>query len=203
MVFTRAGEAQKVLDPPENKPTIHYDHHQIEVSKQKFNRLYRSKRKTHTYGDSATVRRLVTRATTGQLENRDGFLQHLAEGLGRPVPDDRPTVIIFYPGFDECNGTGTSDRYRIKQWHDELENGLQEIAGIQPLYLYKDNYGLRKYYNIINWLEDPDHLVEQQFFRYHYPCRSVVVIGTDGKYQSYFGGFSKDRVWEMARTVLR
>ncbi|MTB51159.1 hypothetical protein [Lewinella sp. W8] len=194
--------AQKILDLDRAEPTFYFDQGGVAISKQKFNRLFRSNRQEYTYGDSATVRRLVARVTEGRLEGRSAFLRSLAEGIGRPVRDDQPTVIVFYPGFDECNSTGTSDRYLIKQWHDEMEEKLLEIADVKPLYLYKDNYGLRKYYNIINWLEDPDQLVEKRFFRYHYPCRSFVVIGVDGRYQSYFGGFSQDRIVEAARAVL-
>jgi hypothetical protein len=194
--------AQKAIDLDQPEPTIFYDQDGEAVSKQKFNRLYRNLRRTHTYGDSAEVRRLVPRIMEGTLDNRGAFLRSLTEGIENPVPEDKPTIIIFYPGFDECNSTGTNDRFEIKQWHKELEEELMTIAGIRPLYLYRDNYGLRKYYNIINWRKDPKGLVEKQFFRYHYPCRSFVVIGVDGTYRSHFGVFSKDQLWEMTKSVV-
>jgi hypothetical protein len=60
---------------------------------------------------------------------------------------------------------------------------------VTPLYIYKNPHGLEKYQGIQQWGADPDGLFEKQFFPFHYPCGSFVVISPKGKYRGILGEY--------------
>jgi hypothetical protein len=63
----------------------------------------------------------------------------------------------------------------------KLEGRLDQMAAVQPIYVYKNKEGLEKYDGIIKWVKDPEGKVERQSFKQHYPCGSFVVISTKGE----------------------
>lgn len=91
----------------------------------------------------------------------------------------------------------------IKNWFNELENGLDKIAQIKPIYIYKDNEGLKKYKGIVEWKKDPNGTVEHHFFKHHYPCLSFTVISNTGNYISFFSEFAKEHVWQLTREMYK
>lgn len=50
---------------------------------------------------------------------------------------------------------------------------------------------------------EDNQLIEQTFFKHHYPCSSFTVVDQDGNYRSYFGAFVKEEVAKTARAVKR
>ena len=69
------------------------------------------------------------------------------------------------------------------------------MANTKPVYIYKDGEGLEKYDGIIKWHKDPNKIIEELFFKYHYPCMSFVAISGNGEFISFFGEFGKETVW--------
>jgi hypothetical protein len=56
--------------------------------------------------------------------------------------------------------------------------------------------------NIFTVLDDQfKPMAERLFFKYHYPCESFVVISKKGEFISYFGEYSKEYVWKVAKIL--
>ena len=172
-----------------------------EISKSKF----RQKRSTNQYLDiqidSLNQKKLIERTKTGKLENFEAYRSLVSNKTSVKLDNTKPLVIIYHPGKDACNSSGSATKETLKNWYGTLEDGVQQLKANAPIYLYKEKEGLEKYDGILNWHKDPDGLTEKLFFKYHYPCSSFVVISSDGEYVSYFGEFSKEYVWNAINLV--
>ena len=174
-----------------------------EISKSKF----RQKRSTNQYLDiqidSLNQKKLIERTKTGKLENFEAYRSLVSNKTSEKIDNTKPLVIIYHPGKDACNSSGSATKETLKNWHKTLEDGVQQLKANAPIYLYKEKEGLEKYDGILNWHKDPDGLTEKLFFKYHYPCSSFVVISSDGEYISYFGEFSKEYVWNAINLISK
>ena len=174
-----------------------------EISKSKF----RQKRSTNQYLDiqidSLNQKKLIERTKTGKLENFEAYRSLVSNKTSVKLDNTKPLVIIYHPGKDACNSSGSATKETLKNWYETLEDGVQQLKANAPIYLYKEKEGLEKYDGILNWHKDPDGLTEKLFFKYHYPCSSFVVISSDGEYVSYFGEFSKEYVWNAINLISK
>lgn len=181
--------------------TRYFDEYNIEISKTKFNRIRSSNKILGIQGDSINHKRLTTREKRGKLTNRQLLSSLLEKEINQKIDSTKPIVIIYYPGKDPCNSSGTASKEYIKIWFDKLEEGIYQIAQTKPIYIYKDSDGLETYHGILTWHKDPENTIERLFFEYHYPCSSFVVISKNGDYISYFGEFGKGYVWEATEIM--
>lgn len=174
-----------------------------EISRSKF----RQKRSTNQYLDiqidSLNQKKLIERTKTGKLENFEAYRSLISNKSSEKLDDTKPVVIIYHPGKDACNSSGSATKETLKNWHKTLEDGVQQLKANTPIYIYKEKEGLEKYDGVLNWHKDPDGLTEKLFFKYHYPCSSFVVISSDGEYVSYFGEFSKEYVWNAINLISK
>lgn len=181
----------------------YFNENNIEISKSKFNRIRSTNKLLDITGDSINHKKLTLREKRGKINDRKSLELSLEKATNLELDSDKPIVIIYYPGKDDCNSSGTTDKRWIKSWHEELEEGLKQIAEVKPLYIFKDNDGLKKYDGILIWREDPERIVERLFFKHHYPCASFVVISRNGDYISYLGEFRKEYVWKATQIMNR
>ena len=181
--------------------TKYFDENNLEISKLKFIRNLSTNNLLEIQGDSVNHKKLVLREKRGQINNREILESMLENAIMQELDPNKPIVIIYYPGKDPCNSSGTTDKERIRNWYAQLEEGLLQVAQVKPVYIYKENDGLTKYDGILEWKKDPDGIVEKMFFEHHYPCSSFAVISKSGEYISYFGEFGKEYVWEAAQIM--
>lgn len=184
------------------KETIRYfDENNIEISKSKFNRIRSRNRLLDVPGDSINFKKLTLREKRGQITNRALLETLLEKEINQELDSTKPLVIIYYPGKDPCNSSNSATKESRRNWFEQLEEGINQVAQTKPIYIYKDNDGLKKYDGILTWHKDPESTVERLFFKHHYPCNSFVVISKEGNYISYFGEFRKEYVWEATHLM--
>ena len=182
------------------KDYSYFDENNVEIDKKTY------KKKKETGGllgfqlDSAKLK-LTAREKRGTLSNMPKFVETLEAGLNTTLDNNKPITIIFYPGEDHCNSVTSMRIDYMKVWYSQLEDGLQQVAEIKPLYIYKDSKGIEDYDGLLDWKQDPNQFIEHLFFKHHYPCKSFVVISSKGDYISYFGEFPKEFVWEAAQIL--
>lgn len=184
-----------------NDNTKYFDENNIEISKSKFNRIRSTNKLLDIPGDSANHKKLTLREKSGEITNRVLLESLLEKETNQEIDSTKPIVIIYYPGKDPCNSSGSATKESRKVWFAQLEDGINQIAQTKPIYIYKNNDGLEKQDGGLTWHKDPEGIVERLFFEYHYPCSSFVVISKDGNYISYFGEFAKDYVWEATQRM--
>jgi len=184
-----------------NHKTKYFDENNMEISRSKFNRIRSTSKLLNIPGDSVNHKKLTLREKSGKITNRAILESLLEKETNQELDSNKPIVIVYYPGKDPCNSSGTATKESRKIWFWQLENGINQVAKIKPIYIYKDNDGLEKYDGVLTWYKDPEGTIERQFFEYHYPCSSFVVISKDGNYISYFGEFGKETVWEATQLM--
>lgn len=117
------------------------------------------------------------------------------------IDGTKPIIIIYHPGKDPCNTSGSATAETMKVWFDELEKGTERIAKVKPIYIAKNLKDLEERDKVLNWYEDTGRIIENLFFSYHYPCSSYVIIAESGKYHAIFGEFGKESVWKNLRRM--
>jgi len=181
----------------------YFDENNIEISKSKFKKIRSTNRLLDIPGDSVNHRNLTERENQGQIKNRDILISLLENELNKKIDTTKLVVIIYYPGMDPCNSSAHYDKDFAKIRQDDFELRLNNLADVKPIYIYKDNEGIKDKYGYEKWHKDPENVVEQLFFRYHYPCQSFVVISKDGKYRSYFGEYGADYLLAVVQYMMK
>lgn len=179
----------------------YFDENNIEISKSKFNRIRSTNRLLAIPGDSINHKKLTLREKRGKINDRKSLELILEKATNLELNSDKPIVIIYYSGKDLCNSSGTTNTEWIKSWYGQLEEGLNQVAEVKPIYIFKDYNGLEKYNGILSWKKDPEKIIEKLFFEHHYPCSSFVVISKNGDYISYFGEFDKESIWVVTKIM--
>lgn len=173
------------------------------VTKKEFNKLKKKNSLLSIQGDSAHHKLLSIRESRGTMDNRKILDSVLTSITNKKIDATKTIVIIYYPGKDPCNSGGMVTKSSRKEWYRELEEKLFQIAQSKPIYIYKNQEGIEKYEGIMKWYKDSDGIIENLFFKYHYPCGSFVVISKAGKFISYFGEYPKDYLWKAAEILNR
>lgn len=138
-------------------------------------------------GDMKLVHRMPVGITDAKLiYEKLGLQQEFLEG--------KPLIVIYYPGKDECNSTGSNDPAYLKNKQKSLLKYAEKHDAVPPFYFYKNPHGLEKYRGIQEWAADPDGLFEKLFFQFHYPCGSFVVISPNGNYRGILGEYPISQV---------
>ncbi len=179
----------------------YFDENNIEISKSKFNRIRSTNKLLDIPGDSVNHKKLTLREKRGKISNRALLESLLEKEIKQELDSTKPLVIVYYPGKDPCNSSGSATKESTKIWFGQLEDGINQVAQTKPIYIYKNNDGLEKDDGVLTWHKDPDGTVEKLFFEHHYPCGSFVVISKDGNYISYFGEFGKEYVWKATQIM--
>lgn len=182
--------------------TRYFDENNVEISELAFNKRLDTRQVFSIPGDSTNHKKLIEREKHGKISNRAGFKSLLEQATNSELDSNKPLVIIYYPGKDRCNSGDSVLTASRKFWFEDLEAGLKQIAKTAPIYIYKNNKGLKKYDGFITWYKDPEGMVEKLFFKHHYPCSSFVVISKEGKFISYFGEYSKELVWKATQKLI-
>ena len=190
-----------IIGIAQTKKDLFFDSEYNQITEEAFEAQLESRAFLEIPGKSDNERQLVARENHGKIVNVAIIYDLLDKNIVEDINRTKPVVIIYYPGKDENNSGGANDKLSLRQRRNQLWKGLDEIAGIKPIYLYKDNDGLKKYRKIITWYPDPESFFENNFFNHHYPGYSFVVISPEGEYISYFGEFPKEFVWEATQQL--
>lgn len=151
-------------------------------------------------GTDSNEKLLIHRMPFGNVEP-DLFYKVL--GMEEALKEGKSLVVIFYPGKDECNSTGSqaNDASYFEKRHEYLVTGTTKRDATEPIYIYKNPHGLEKYKGIMEWIPDPDATFEKNFFKYPYPCRSFVVIHPSGEYRVIFGEFPDSQIIQALKIL--
>ncbi len=180
----------------------YFDENYMPISKAAFKKENRSNDMISVQGDSINHKTLAYREMRGKIKNKKALDSVLSAATNRNVDSSKPIVIIYYPGKDPCNSTGSSDRKHIKKWYEQMEKGVNKIKESTIIYVYKNTdglYGRNDGYK--DWIKDPQNIVENLFFTRHYACSSFVVISEQGRYMSYFGESPQENIWKAVREL--
>jgi len=187
----------------ENKVIKYFDENYKQISETEFENRKSKKQLLSVEGDSTHHKILSPLGYQGTIENKEVLDSLLSSLINKKIDSLKTLVIIYYPGKDECNSSGTATYETRKIWFEELEKKLFKITQTKPIYIYKSKEGLEKYYGLLSWYKDPDGIIEKLFFKYHYPCSSFVVISKTGEFKSSFGEITKENIWSFAKSLTK
>lgn len=185
------------------KKLQYFDTENNEIKKSQFKNKLASRRFFQIPGDSLHHRKLTERQYHGQLTNYENFIHLLESDLGLKIDTSKPLIIIYYPGKDRCNSSGSATKESKNLWHDQMIEGLSQLKVPKPIYIYHKHAEINRKFDLLNWHKDPQGIVERLFFPYHFPCGSFVGISKNGRYFSVYGEYGKSAVWKTAKYLLK
>ncbi|MGM0635833.1 MAG: hypothetical protein ACQESK_07175 [Bacteroidota bacterium] len=188
-----------------NKPKAseikYFDENYEPISKEEYYD-YEKARLLSVTGDSIHHKIHVVREEHGKIENKPKIDSLLSLQSSKDIDPKKPSVIIYYPGKDPCNSSGSSTNEIQRNFYHEMELGINDIADVNILYVYKNTSGLfGKNDGHREWIRDPGKVIEKLFFKRHYSCSSFVVLSENGDYICYFGEFAKESVWAAVELI--
>lgn len=179
----------------------YFDDNDKEISKTEFLNWSLKNSQFKVYNDSLGTGKIISeREEVGTLFS-EKIIQTINKNLNLNLDKNKPLVITFYPGKDPCNSSGYATPKSAHQWNMELIEKSNKITSTNFLFIYKSKEGLKSLKKDI-WYKDPKQLIELNFFKYHYPCSSYVIIFND-KYISYFGEFNKESVLTNLKKITK
>lgn len=182
----------------------YYDTDNKIIDREAFNNVLLDERFYIVENDSLKAFKLMyrnNRDERGSLGDTKNLFKELNEKLNLKLDSSKPLIIYYYPGKDPCNSSGTSTRKSQIQWNKELEKKVKKVADVNVLRIYKNKEGI-KTINDYDWKKDPNGLIENLFFNYHYGCGSFVIINKK-KYSAFFGEYSQRQVIESLKEILK
>ena len=136
---------------------------------------------------------LYQRKTKGKLSAEE--LEKLNISLlNKGSLNNNITIIIFYPGKDNCNNSNS-----ISTWNVFDNDFLKKVEkkNLNNFWIYKSDEDLKYYHpKKVDWKNDDDQVIEKTFFKMHYPCFSFAVIDKEGNYILNLGEFGKQNILE-------
>jgi hypothetical protein len=193
-------EAKRKADYRNSKEIVYYHVNGRIMSESNFNKKLTSRNFFQIPGDSLHQRKLVKRENHGKITDYTKFIQLLETELKLKIDPEKPIVVIYYPGPNACNSSGSATKKTQNEWFSQMEAGIKPKTNA-VLYLYKTTDGMKGRYDLDKYRKDPQGIMEQLFFPYNFPCSSLVVIGKTGNYISYYGEFGKPLVWKFVDYV--
>jgi len=185
----------------QSKPENYYNSSFDKIDKSEFDETL--KKEGYRYNkydlENEIANILYQRKTRGQLSHND--FNDLKNQLNKIAPiSDGIIVIIYYPGKDWCNQKESNSTWNI--FDNDYKKNLKKLNITNQFWIYKNDENLKYYYpKKINWQKDEDQLIENLFFKMHYPCSSSTVIDENGDFISILGEFGKQEIIENIKEL--
>lgn len=167
----------------------YFNHDDIEISAKEFVKI----RNTYEYLviplEDDKHFKLIERFEKDTLENPLRVYEYFEKLIGKELNKNQAVFIDYHPGLDECNTSGNITLDRNKDWNYKLNKVVKKYTQNQILHIAKNNSKILEGQSETGYLYDKDELIEDYFFKHHYPCSSFVIILPDGRYYSWFGEY--------------
>jgi len=183
----------------QKKKVYFYDENDAPTSKNAFWKDKNDRGKLHLKLDldSATVHVKVKRENRGTIPVDElTLIRHdLTTTSGKAVDLNNIIVVDYYPGDDACNAVSTPEQTKfIKEDRKKYLVNLHQLAPVAQFDIYNPNEKGKGLKGLPAGNPDLNDRIRKTFFKYHYPCGSVVIIRPDGQYIAYYGEYSKEQV---------
>jgi len=179
----------------------YFDDENKEITEIEFNKTKIKQGQFKVCNDSLQKCKVVlNRSAEGTIDS-ELLINDLERHLQLKLDKEIPTVIIFYPGKDRCNSSGTATVESQYKAYKNREQLLDRFKMSNHLYIYKDSKNLKTIHKL-NWYKDPQNIIENTFFEYRYPCNSYVII-YNNKYRSYFREFTQQQILNDQAEIIK
>jgi len=184
---------------------VYYDVDNKIIDREAFNNVLLDSRFYSVQNDSLKTSKIMfwnERGEKGSLGDSENLFKELNKKLNLKLDSSKPLIIYYYPGKDPCNSSGVGAKRREQlKWDKELDREVKKVADVNVIRIYKNKEGIKTLEDH-NWKKDPNALIENLFFNYHYGCGSFVIINKE-KYSAIFGEYGQDQVAESLKEILK
>lgn len=187
----------------QSKSENYYDSSFQKISKEEFEKL--SKQKGYSFNqydlEDQVANILFKPKTKGKLTSEEFNLVKKQLNKISPLKNGY-IIIIYYPGKDSCNEVKRNSNWNI--FDKDYQKEVNKLKDNNQYWIYKNDENLKYYYpNKVNWTKDENQILENIFFKMHYPCASSAVIDENGNFISNLGEFGKHYVIEDIKELIK
>lgn len=105
----------------DEKNIKYFDENYNLISKTEYDNIKLKNSLLSIQGDSINHKILSARTYQGRLENKKNLDSLLFSTTNNKIDSSKSMVIIYYPGKDPCNSSGSATKSYIRAWNEELE----------------------------------------------------------------------------------
>jgi hypothetical protein len=179
------------------------DQNNKQITAEEFVRIMDSQDVLVVDNDSLKTYKIVTeRIVKGKIGNFELIAEKLQSRTNIVIDRTKPIVVIYHPGKDRYNSSGSSSNSERRTWFNTLTRKVKRIAKVEPIYVYKTKEGTERYEGILTWHKDPEGIIERTFFDYHYPSSSYVLLSPNGNYIAAYGECPKELLWKHLEELV-
>jgi len=186
----------------QNKKIIFADEDLNILSKEEYlnNPLQKKHFEYEVKNDSSIIRVKVERQKFGRIDKATNqkirvYLQNLSN---YPIDSSKTIVINYFPSVDKCQGKDNWNSFFIQKCNSYIKR-LEKINNISQFFIFKDKNSVKNFGRKFKWYKDEDKLIEKNFFKFHYPCFSYVIIKPNGNYYSERGEYNISSIPEKLK----
>jgi hypothetical protein len=185
----------------QEKRHVYYNDKYKEISKEDFTRQLKNLSFIDVYHHNETQVNciLIKRKNKGQLNDTLYAKLKLSLYPNKKMDNDL-ALIVFYPGLDDCNKNVSLSIF--DNFDEKFLKKLNKIGASDHFFIYKyEELSKSLYSDFPKWQRDKNEVIENLFFKYHYPCASFVVIDKKGNYISFFGEYDNDAILDLFKEL--
>lgn len=186
----------------QNKKIIFADEDLNILSKEEYlkNPLQKKHFEYEAENDSSIIRIKVERQKFGRIDKATNqkiriYLQNLSNS---PIDSSKTIIINYFPSVDKCQGKDNWNSFFIQKCNNYIKE-LEKINNISQFFIFKDENAVKNFGRKFKWYKDENKLIEKNFFKFHYPCFSYIIIKPNGNYYSERGEYNISSIPEKVK----
>lgn len=186
----------------QNKKIIFADEDLNILSKEEYlkNPLQKNHFEYEVENDSSIIRIKVERQKFGRIDKATNqkiriYLQNLSNS---PIDSSKTIIINYFPSVDKCQGKDNWNSFFIQKCNNYIKE-LEKINNISQFFIFKDENAVKNFGRKFKWYKDENKLIEKNFFKFHYPCFSYIIIKPNGNYYSERGEYNISSIPEKVK----
>lgn len=188
-----------VCNSQNKKKEIFVNENFIEISKKEFQEKINNK---YYYfykieNDSLVAYVKVPTEKFGKItqSNYQTVIQSLSNYSNKKIDSTKTIIINYFPSKDDCLGDRNWDWYFKKSTKKFLKE-VSKKKDLLQFFIFKDESSVKNFGKHFSYYLDVENTIEKEFFKYHYPCFSYVVLKPNKTYYTKRGEYNINEVLE-------
>jgi len=146
--------------------------------------------------------KLINRLQQGKTLIKDQLVEAFKTEYDLILDENKLIVLLYYPDNKEVLNYDLFRRNFMKKKYKDLEKKLKKIGSNEVLYIHNSKIKFEQN-EVVNWIPDPNGIVENTFFIYDQFGNSFVVISPNGEFISYYGEYANEEIWEACEQLTK
>jgi len=178
-----------------------------EITQKKFykQKNYKVNLDVFIQSDSLIIGMLVNRTNQGKLDEikLSQLRQYLSRLSGKNIDSSKTIVINYLSSTPKTFNNSKKSTWTI--FNKNYLISLNKLSNIHQIWVNNPNNLNLEYFHKdkINWVEDSNRIIENQFFPFEFQYGNFVVINSNGNYISHYAEYGPEEVLKYTKKCIK